>query len=199
MDSWLVLRRNWVALNQWTKWNNRSFKWLPKTSLIRCFPIRQEILNVPQVGITFHRICPPIFIQTWLQQYSRGAFLSSAHCSFSNPICFWSVWCWRTMIPGKIFKSLAKFQGIVSVNDFWFPLGLQELLQPSFCFLRSFLFCMDTTGSIEQPSPAPRLHIDDCFEIRNFHWESCDLLLSSHQKFLHEVRLRHCVFCMEPL
>ena len=30
----------------------------------------------------------------------------------------------------------------------------------------------DTTGSIGWPSPAPRLHIDDCFEIHNLHWES---------------------------
>ena len=39
------------------------------------------------------------------------------------------------------------------------------------------------TGSIEWPSPAPQLHIDDCFEIRNCHWGPCDLLLSSHQIF----------------
>ena len=52
-----------------------------------------------QINLTFHRICPPFFIQTWLQQYSRGAFFHSSHCSFSNPICFWSEWCRRTMIP----------------------------------------------------------------------------------------------------
>ena len=32
------------------------------------------------------------------------------------------------MIPGEIFTGLAKFQGIVSVNDFRLPFGLQELL-----------------------------------------------------------------------
>ena len=31
------------------------------------------------------------------------------------------------MIPGKILTRLAKFQGIVSVNDFWFPRRLHEL------------------------------------------------------------------------
>ena len=41
MDSWLVLRNYRVILNQWTKWNNRSLKWLPKTSFIRRLPIRQ--------------------------------------------------------------------------------------------------------------------------------------------------------------
>ena len=80
------------------------------------------------------------FVQTRLQQYSRGAFLYSAHCSFSNPTCFRSVWCRRTMIPRKIFTGFAKFQGIVSVNDFRLPIRLQELLQAPLCFLRSFCF-----------------------------------------------------------
>ena len=40
MDSWLILRSYRVILNQWTKWNNRSFKWLPKTSFIGRLPIR---------------------------------------------------------------------------------------------------------------------------------------------------------------
>ena len=115
-----------------------SLKWLSKTSLVWSFPIRQEVLNVSQITITFHRIRPPIFIQTWLQQYCRCAFFHSAHCSLSNPICFRSVWCRRTMIPGKIFTGFAKFQGIVSVNDFSLPIRLQELLQAPLCFLRSF-------------------------------------------------------------
>ena len=151
MDSWLVFRRNRVILNQWTKRNDRSLNWFPKTSLIWGLPIRQEILNVSQIGITFHRICPPIFIQTWLQQYGRGAFFYSAHCSFSNPICFWSVWCRRTMIPWKICTGLAKFQGFVSVNDFRPPARLWELLQAPLCFLRSFCFArirLDPLGGL---------------------------------------------------
>ena len=126
-------------------------------------------------------------------------FFYSAHCSFSNPICFWSVWCRRAMIPGEIFTRFAEFRGIVSVNDFTFPLPFQELLQAPSCFLRSFCFArIGTLGSIECLSPAPRLRIGDCFEIRNFHWELCDLLLSSHQNFQQEVRLHHCVSCTGP-
>ena len=71
--------------------------------------------------------------------YSRGAFLCSAHCSFHN-ISLRSVWCGRAMIPWKIFTSFSEFQGIVSVNDFWFPLGFQELLQASLGFLWSLIF-----------------------------------------------------------
>ena len=44
------------------------------------------------------------------------------------------------MIPGKIFTSLAKFQGIVSVNDLRLPIRIQELLQAPSDFLRSFCF-----------------------------------------------------------
>ena len=48
----------------------------------------------------------------------------------------------------------------------------------------------------EWPSLAPQLH--DCFEIHNFHWGPCDLLLSSHQNFQHEIWFHHCV-CTGPL
>ena len=38
----------------------------------------------------------------------------------------------------------------------------------SFVFPEKFLFSTDMTGSIGWSSPAPRLQIDDCFEIHNF-------------------------------
>ena len=44
------------------------------------------------------------------------------------------------MLPGKIFASLTKFQGIVSVSDYWLFGRLQELLQALLCFLSSFCF-----------------------------------------------------------
>ena len=94
--------------------------------------------------------------------------------ALSNPISLRSVWCWRAMIPGEIFTRFAEFQGIVSVNDFWLLIGLQKLLQSFFEFPVKFLFCTDMLGSIEWPSSAPRLHIGDCFEIRNCHWGPCD-------------------------
>ena len=133
MESRLVFRRHRVILNKWTKWDNWSFKRFSKASFVWSL-----LLNVSQIGTAFHGICPPIFIQTWLQQYGRGAFFDSAYCSLGNPICFRSVWCWRAMIQGKIFTGFAEFQGIDSVNDFRLPIRLQELLQAPFCFLRSF-------------------------------------------------------------
>ena len=107
------------------------------------------ICDISQTSVTCHRICPPAFIQTFLPYHNRSAFLYSAQCSFINSICFWSVRCRRAMIPGEMFTIFSEFQGIVNVNDFWFPLGFQELLQASLNFLWSFCFCTDTPGSIE--------------------------------------------------
>ena len=39
------------------------------------------------------------------------------------------------MIPREIFTEFAEFQGIVRINDFRLPIGLQELLQASLGFL----------------------------------------------------------------
>ena len=134
-----VFRRKLVIYDHRSKRNNRSFKWYSEPPLIRCLPIRQQILYVSQIAVTFPGIRPPFLIQTWLQQYRRCPFFHSAHRSLGNPICFWSMWCRRAMIPGEIFTSFAKFHGIVSVNDSRIPIGLQELLQASLCLLWSFV------------------------------------------------------------
>ena len=171
------LRSYRVILNQWAKRNDWSFKWFSKKSFVSGFLIRQEILNVSQKGKTFQRICPPIFIQTWLptiQQTYRLFFC----VLLSQQSHLFLIWCGVDVqwFQERFFTGLAKFQGIVSVNDFRLPIRLQELLQAPFVFPEKFLFCTDTTGSIGWPSPAPRLHIDDCFEIHNLPWQLCDLL-----------------------
>ena len=160
MDSRLVFHGNRMIFNQWTKLNIRSFRWFSRSPFKRCFPVCQEVL---------------IMSQTWLQPYSRGTFFYSAYLSFSNTISLRSVWCWRAMIPGNIFTGFAKFKGIVSVNDIWFPCRLQELLQAPFRLLRSF-FCTVTIESNESPSLTPRQRIDDCFVIHFPNWGLCDRL-----------------------
>ena len=83
------------------------------------------------------------------------------------------------MIPGEIFTSFAEFQGNVSVNGTF----------ASFSgFLVKFCFCTETPRSIEWLDPAPRLRVDDCFEIRICRSGPCDLLLSSHRNLQLEVR-----------
>ena len=57
----------------------------------------------------------------------------------------------------------AKFWGIDSVSDFWFPRRLQELLQALFSFPEKFLFYMGMIASTVLPSLVPLQRIDDCF------------------------------------
>ena len=176
MDSWLVFRRDRIILNQWTKRNDWPFSMVLQNAFRTEYShqTRDRECFADRFSIPWN--LPTNFHLDLIATYSRGAFLYSAYCSLSKPICFRSAWCRRTIIPGEIFTGFAKFQGIVSVNDFRLPIWLQELLQAPLCFLRSFCFARDTTRSIGWPSPAPRLHIDDCIEIHNLHWELCDLL-----------------------
>ena len=81
------------------------------------------------------------------------------------------------MIPGEIFTSFAEFQGIVSVNDFWFPLGFQKTVASFSGFPVKFL----STRIRLDPLSGQVLH-HDCISMIVFHCEPCDLLLSSHQK-----------------
>ena len=102
------------------------------------------------------------------------------------------------MIPRKIFPSFAKLQGLLSVNEFWLPRRLQELLQTPLFFLRSFGFArigLDPLGG--------QVLNHDCISVivSRFTTFTENFVICCYQvtKILHEVRLRHCVFCMGPL
>ena len=169
MDSWLVFRTDSVILNQWTKHNDRSIKWFSKTSFVWSLSIRQEILNVSQIGFTFHRICPPIFIQTWLQQYHKCPFSHSAHCSQLShlfPICVVLTY----NDSRKDLHRLCQIPRNCQYKWLYTSHSAPRSFARSFVFPEKFLSCTETTGSIGWLSPAPRLHIGDCFEIRNCHW-----------------------------
>ena len=140
MDSWLLIRGCGVIFNQWTKSDDRSFKWFTKSPFVWCFSVRQFVLNISEVEITFHGIRPPIFVQSWLQQYRSCPFFNNANYSLSNPTVSEQIRGWCAMIPRKVFRSFANFQVIVSVNDFWHPWRLHELLQAPFSFLWGFSF-----------------------------------------------------------
>ena len=89
-DSWLIFIGSWMIFYQRTKWNGRSF--MVSQNVLRVVSSHQSIClgyfaessRIPSNPHTN-------FIQTRLQQYSRRPFLYSAYCSFSNPICFWTV------------------------------------------------------------------------------------------------------------
>ena len=104
MQSRLVFRISSVIFDHCSKRYYWSVKGHPETPLIWC----KEILNVSQIAVTFHINRLPFVTQTGLQQHRRSPFFHSAHCSLTNPICF---------------RSVSQFQGIVSVNDFWFSLS----------------------------------------------------------------------------
>ena len=199
MDSWLIFRRNRVILNQWTKWNNLSFERFSKASFIGRLPIRQEICDVSQTGVTFHGICPPIFIQTWLQQYSRGNFFLLCALLFQQSHLFLICVVQTCNDSRWDLHKICRIPRNCQCKWLYVSSPIPRAFASSFVFPEKFLFCTDTLGSTEWLSPAPRLHIGDCFEIRNFHWELCDLLLSSHQNFQQEVRLHHCVSCTGAL
>ena len=86
------------------------------------------------------------------------------------------------MIPGEIFTSFAEFQGIVSVNDFWFPLGLQELLQAPFVFPVKFSF---QKGKI-YPLSSQVLYHHSVSMFRSRFVFASDPQLSSHPNFRSE-------------
>ena len=56
VQSRLVFCRDRVIFDHCSKRCYRSFTWFSKSPFARCLPIRQEILNVSQMAVTFHRI-----------------------------------------------------------------------------------------------------------------------------------------------
>ena len=75
----------------------------------------------------------------------------------------------------------------------------RETFVNSFPSLVKSLFCTDRTESTEWQDLVPRQRIGVCFEFHLPRWGLCDQPVSSHQTFLHEVELRQCDFCKEPL
>ena len=57
--------RNRVIFDHCSKRYYWSVKWwYPEPPFKWCFPIRQEILNVSQISVTFHGIRPPFIVET---------------------------------------------------------------------------------------------------------------------------------------
>ena len=53
MQSRKVLRRNMVIFDRCSKRDNWAVKWCSEPPIMWCLPIRQEILNVSQISVTF--------------------------------------------------------------------------------------------------------------------------------------------------
>ena len=89
------------------------------------------------------------------------------------------------IIPREIFIGFPNSKELSMQITLGFPSGSKNFCKQLWVSCEVFCFARRHA----------RLHVGDCFEIHNFHWEPCDLLLSSHQNLQLEVRLRHCVFC----
>ena len=148
MDSWLVLRSFWVILNQWTRRKDWAFKWFSKTHFVWIFPIRQEILNVSQIGKNIPWNLPtnfhPEMIATILQMYllSLCALLSQQPHLF--PICVVSTYNdFRTDL-----HRLCQIPRNCQCKWLLVSYSAPRTSASSLCFLRSF-FYMGRIVSIE--------------------------------------------------
>ena len=55
-----------MIFNHCSKSYDRPFEWFSKSSFIGRLPIGQEVLDVSQTAMAFHRVRPPPFIWSWL-------------------------------------------------------------------------------------------------------------------------------------
>ena len=66
--------------------------------------------------------------------------LNSAHCSLSNPICFRSVRCWRTMIPGKVLANICPILRNCQCKWLWVSTSAPRTCASSSVFPEKFFF-----------------------------------------------------------
>ena len=141
MDSWLILRNYRVILNQWTKWNKKSFRMVAQKDFQKASSHQITDMwrfahrcNIPwNLPTNFHLDSIATILQRRLSLTLRTALSA---IPLVSDLCGVDV----QWVPGKICTSFAEFQGIVSVNGFKFPIGFQEVLQTSLGFLWSFVF-----------------------------------------------------------
>ena len=139
------------------------------------------------------------------QQYkeSDNHLSSNPDCSTTSQvpsftICLVLMKCWNSVLPWQIFTCFPDFHRVVGVHNIWFGRRLQEFFT-HFCPSHvKISFCKDKIESIEWQDSVSRQRTGDCIQIHIL-IEDCDLQLSNHQTLLHEVELRQCVFCKEPL
>ena len=145
MQSRLIFRRNRVIFDQCSKRYYWSVKGHSEPPFVRCFPIRKFVLNISPMAARFHGIRPPFVVQTWLQQYRRCPLFHSANCSFSNSSCFWSVWCWRTMIQDSSSQEQPNSKDLSVYMTFGFLEGSRNFIR---FFLVSFVICSNQVPEI---------------------------------------------------
>ena len=102
--------------------------------------------------------------------------------------------CWSAAIPWENLTCFPKFQWVVWTHNFRSVRRLQEFWQTS---LRPMWRLRFTRIRLNQLS-GKILYYESVLVIVSW-FGLCDQPLSSHQTFRHEVELRQCLFCKEPL
>ena len=199
MNSSLDFRRNMATLNKWIKRNERSFKII--------------LQHVSRLEFLF-----PSDKRSWTLRRWEKHFIEFAHQFSSRPD-------WNNTAKIPCFTLCTALSAIPFVSDLrgvdvqrfqssqtWS--NFEELsLSVTFDFLsdsKNFwkLLCNSCEVFVFariwlDPLGDQILH-HDCISMIGSRFTSftknfCDLLLSSLQKFQHEVQLRHCVICTGPL
>ena len=128
--------------------------------------------------------------QTGLQQHRRCPFFHSTYGSFGNPICFWSVWCWRTMIPGWFLARLCQIPRNCQCKWLLVSSSAPGASLGSSGSPGKFLYNTGMIVSTVLPNLVPPKHIDDCSQnvplwVRLYQYVFCKTpsLISSSSRY----------------
>ena len=110
---------------------------LPAHKMVLQNAFHYEVINVSQITLTFHGMCPPFFIQTGLYKYRGSSLSHTAYCPFCHLSRFVGVLTYSdsTADLHRLCQIPVNYL-CKSLSD---CLGFEELLQAFHCFL--WFFC----------------------------------------------------------
>ena len=119
-------------------------------------PIRKEVLNVSQIGVAFHGICPPIFHPDLIATIRQRCLLLLCALLFQQSQLFLICVVSTYTDSRKDLHRLCQIPRNCQCK--WLEVShlAPRTFARSFVCPEKFLFCTDMTGSIGWLSPAPR-------------------------------------------
>ena len=187
MNSWMIFWWSLMVFNHCSKRYNWPFEWFSQSSFIRSFSCWSGSLgrhadsnSIPWIQTTTFR--PVLTVAILLKCLLLLVERLNQHCHSSRideVLKFGD-----SMIN---LHMLAQMLSSCLCIQFSVRATAPRILINFFPSHVRILFCTDKIESIEWQ------------DLHSPHWELCDPPLSSHGTSLHEVKLRQCVFCKEPL
>ena len=153
VQSRCVFRRDRVIFNHCSKRYHWSVKGRSDPPFIWCLPIRQKILNISQIAVTFHRVRAPFFTQTGLQSTSTADVPSLYELLFQQSHLF------------LICVVLTYNDSRALANSKESSVSAPGNSPSSFGFPGKFLFCTGRTVTTKLLNLVPPRHLDDCHAI----------------------------------